>query len=239
MDAVISHAAAGALWQLPGFTADEIEVSLLEARRGGFGGCRVHRPKSLERIDITRIDGIPVTTPARTLIDLAGSIAVDRLEEVLDDALRRRLVTVSVLRSRLRQMGTRGRDGSGRLDLLLSKRDAAESVPQSVFETRLLRVMRRAGLPKPSVQYEVDIGNGIAVLDLAYVDHKIAIEADGFRWHSSRRQWDHDRRRRTKLTKLGWAVVHVTWPQLDERPDEVIVDIRETLRMRRGTTEQL
>jgi len=81
----------------------------------------------------------------------------------------------------------------------------------------------------PAVQHEIRTRRGRVVLDFAYLDKKIAIEADGFRWHSSRQQWDHDRVRANALTMLGWTVLRVTWTHLHDRPDEVIEAIRATL----------
>lgn len=191
-------------------------------------GHLVHRPVWLSAADVTAMDAIPVTSAARTLIDIAGVVPAEVVEEALDDALRRRLVTVSRVRWRLEQIGCRGRRGSGVLADLVEARANTRTVPQSVFETRLLRILRGAGLPTPAIQHEIRTNRGRAVLDFAYPKQRIAIEADGFRWHSSRQQWDHDRARRNALTMLGWTVIHVTWPQLRERPDEVVDAIRAT-----------
>jgi very-short-patch-repair endonuclease len=187
---------------------------------------------SLQSADVTTVDAIPVTTPARTLIDIASIVTRDTLEEILDDALRRNLVSVSWLRWRLREIGTFGRDGSGVIARLVEARAALDTVPQSVFETRLLRLLRGAGLPLPVVQYRLRTRRGVAVLDFAYVEQRIAIEADGFIWHSSRRQWDHDRDRGNALIMLGWIVIRVTWTQLRERPDEVVDTIGSVLASR-------
>jgi very-short-patch-repair endonuclease len=186
----------------------------------------------LQSADITKVDAIPVTTPARTLIDIAAYVPSDTLEEVLDDALRRNLVTLAWLRWRLHEIGTARRPGGGVIAGLVEAREAAHTVPQSVFETRLLRLLRRAGLPRPVVQHRIRTHRGVAVLDFAYVEPRVAIEADGFRWHSSRRQWDHDRVRGNALTMLGWIVIRVTWTQLRDRPDEVVETIRSTLSSR-------
>jgi len=222
---VVSHCAAAALWGFPGFAPGSIELSVPRARWRARGHI-VHRPMPLARADVTKIDGIPVTTVARTLIDIAGVAPAGVLEEALDDALHRKLVTVARLRRRIQETGCRGRRGSGVLADLVGARHASRKVPQSVFETRLLRVLRGAGFPPPAIQHKIRTRAGLAVLDFAYVEHRVAIEADGFQWHSSRQQWDHDRARRNALTVLGWTVIHVTWLQLRDRPDEVVEAIR-------------
>lgn len=226
--AVVSHLAAAALWCFPGFAQANLELSVPRSRQRAHRH-KVHRPMSLPPADVTKIDAIPVTTPARTLIDIAACVCAEVVEEALDDALRRNLVTIRRLRWRLEELGA-GRRGSAVLANLISERSAARVVPQSVFETRLLRCLRRARLPMPVVQHRVRTNRGVAVLDFAYVDQRIAIEADGFRWHSSRQQWDQDRARANALTMLGWKIIRVTWTQLRDQPDDVTEAIRAILR---------
>lgn len=81
----------------------------------------------------------------------------------------------------------------------------------------------------PSLQHEVVTRLGRVRLDFAYVEARVAIEADGFRWHSSRKRWDGDRERALALGLLGWTVVRVTWTQLHDRPDDVVETIRALL----------
>lgn len=221
--AVIAHRAAAALLSFLGFLPGVVELIVPRGRqRAHDDGVIIHRPMSLPRADITTVDAIPVTTPARTLIDIAAYVPSETLEEVLDDALRRNLVTVAWLRWRLNEIGTARRRGSDVIARLIEARTNADTVPQSVFETRLLRVLRDARLPLPSVQHRIRTHLGTAVLDFAYVEQRVAIEADGFQWHSGRQQWDHDRERTNALTMLGWIVIRVTWTQLRDRPNEVI-----------------
>ncbi len=69
----------------------------------------------------------------------------------------------------------------------------------------------------------------MAVVDFAWPDLRLALEADGFRWHSGRARFDRDRARRNELTLLGWRIIHVTWTDLDERPEKVIESVRRVL----------
>jgi very-short-patch-repair endonuclease len=164
----------------------------------------------------------------RTLIDIAGCSPADVVEEALDDALRRKLVTVAQLQRRLRPDGAPGRSGTKLLRDLVDARAGVARASESTLETRLLRALRAAGLPKPVLQHKV----GPYRVDFAYPEARVAIEADGFRWHSTRQQWDRDRARRNALTAMGWTLLHVTWEQLHQRRDEVIDAIRATLRGR-------
>lgn len=141
----------------------------------------------------------------------------------MDDALRRGLVSIPLLRRRLDAIGRPGRPGVAMTRLLLDSRDPSVAVPGSVFERRLLRALRRAGLPAPVLQHQIRSGGRlIAVIDFAYPDARLAIEADGYRWHSGRIRWDHDRARRNRLTLLGWRIIHITWTDLTRRPATMI-----------------
>ena len=224
--AVASHRAAATLWRLAGLEPGIIELTVPHRWDRAVPGI-VHR-NVLERRDATVVDAIPVTTPARTLIDLAAVASMHAVEEALDDALHRRLVTIPRLRLRLRG-DQRGRSGAGVMRALLEQRAPSAPPPESVFETRLLRVLRRARLPDPVPQYRVRSGGRtVAVVDFAYPDVKLAIEADSFRWHSDRADWERDRARRNALTLLGWRIIHVTWPDL-ARSERLIASIRAAL----------
>jgi very-short-patch-repair endonuclease len=96
-----------------------------------------------------------------------------------------------------------------------------------VLEARLLRVIRRhRTLPEPVAQYEVrEQGRFVARVDFAYPERKIAIEADGYRWHSDAARWRRDLSRRNELTRAGWLVLHFTWADVSSRPRDVAATI--------------
>jgi very-short-patch-repair endonuclease len=184
---------------------------------------------ALDPVDVMTFEGLPVTTPARTLIDVAAMVDEATLEVALDDALRRGLVSLPRLRWRLEQLTAKGRPGVKPVRSLLEARDHA--VPQSVFETRLRRLMRDAGLPQPVGQYPIRVdGRVLAVVDFAFPQAHLAIEADGYRWHSGRVRFDDDLARRNRLTLLGRRIIHVTWTDLTERPTETVEAIGRALR---------
>jgi len=92
------------------------------------------------------------------------------------------------------------------------------------------QLLRRAGLPRPEVQWEVrDHGRLLARVDFAYPHVKLGIEADGFRHHSGRVAWQRDRVRGNALTSRGWRILRVTWEDVTARPDELVVDVRKSL----------
>ncbi len=226
--AAISHRAAARLQQSAGFDQELVELTVPAHRRGSGPGI-VHR-NQLHQVHMTTIDKIPVTTPARTLIDIAAVAHPDAVEEALDDALRRGLVSIPHMRRRVGEIA--GRGGRHGITLLRTLLDAREEtgVPQSVLETKMLRTMMREGLPRPLLQYSVrDERRTIAIVDFAFPSELVAVETDGYRWHSGRVRWQNDRTRRNQLTALGWRVIHVTWDELRDQPQAVIESIRRTV----------
>ena len=101
---------------------------------------------------------------------------------------------------------------------------------ESPLEQRLRRLLIKNGLPVPATQHEVrDRGKLVARVDLAYPLARLAIEADGYRYHTGRAAWQRDLVRRNALSLLGWTVHHVTWEDIEVRPDEVVERVRTTL----------
>ena len=221
--AVASHHCAARLWELPGVVETPVpEITVPRARAPRRPGMISHETKRLHRADTAIVDGIPVTSAARTLIDCAAIWPPLVLEEALDEAIRRHLTSLSRLRWRLRALCGSGRSGSTSLRLLVEARAAREPTLGSVLERRVLRLFDRAKLPRPKCQYEIrERGRLLARVDFAYPDALLAIEADGYRYHSGRVHWQQDLTRRNALTARGWRVIHVTADDVAIRGDEI------------------
>ncbi len=222
-----SHRSAAGLWELDGFDLDTIEIWSPRRLKSGRVEARLG---AVPTSDLTAIDAIPVTKIERTLIDLAGVVDIDKLEDALDSALRRRLTTVNRLRFRVRSAVRRR--GIGNLRFLLEERDDRGRPSASRFETRLNRLLIRSGLPAMREFKIWDGGEFVARVDFCFPDAKLIVEADGFRWHSGRRAWQRDRERRNQLTAMGWRVIQATWDDLTRHPDALIEKIRSLLQPR-------
>jgi very-short-patch-repair endonuclease len=213
-----SHRTAGTLWGLldPG---TPYELSVCGSRRVKVPGLIVHRAPRLSEEEIRHVGILPVTSPAQTLIDLAAALSASDLEEVLDEALARRIVRLEHIRGQLQQLGGPGRRGAGVLKRLLEDRAAIRRHPHSRFETRLLRMLKARGLPPPKCQHRVELPSGRKVrVDFAYPEAMLAIEADSYRHHSSLTDWSRDHVRNNGLMSLGWRVLPVTHQDLTVRP---------------------
>src|SRR5439155_15646509 len=98
------------------------------------------------------------------------------------------------------------------------------------LETQVLKLLRNAGLPIPILQYVVRDGSRfIARLDFAYPDQRVAIEADGFRYHDDRQGFDAERARGNEIQALGWHVLRITSKHLQQDPDVVVAWVRRAL----------
>ncbi len=224
-DACLSHNAAGRLWKMDEVVSAAPEVSLIGRSRRHVEGVVIHEPRTLTGRDVTTLGVIPVTTPARTLIDLAGIVNLTALEDALDSAVRRELVTVKALMRRLRYVDARGRTGLPLLKQLLDERLGTPG-SGSTLENIVRRAFDDAGLPSPVAQYEIHGPDGfVARVDFAYPDARLAIEVDGYEFHSSRRAWEGDLVRQNKIVALGWFVLRTTRRQVRERPHEVVAQV--------------
>ena len=229
--AALSHRAAGVLHRLVGFTRAKVEVVVPRNRkRVRSDRIVVHWTQDpIPNEDITTIDGIPVTKPARTLLDLATVEPEEVVERCLDDALRRRLVSLPFLERWLADPRRERHRGTSILRRLVEAR-ATIGTTDSPLETHVLRLLREEGLPIPMLQYEVrDGARFVARVDFAYPDERVAIEADGFRYHDDRRGFDDERARGNDLEALGWRVLRVTSQHLELHRASVAEWVRRAL----------
>lgn len=228
--AAISHLAAAGVWAFDGISRGAVEVTVPAPRqpRGVLG--RVHRARDLLSVDVTTKGLLPVTTPARTLLDAAPRLLPAQLEEVLDGACRRGQIHLEFLAWRLAELRKRGRSGVSKLDDLL-RRARRHRGEESWLESALLRLLHDFGLPPPRIQVVV-IGAGEARryrLDGVYDDQRLVVEVDGHATHATRRQRQADAERDRRLVAAGYRVVRYTYEDVTERPEHVAVTLAELL----------
>ena len=142
-----------------------------------------------------------MSRPSQMILDLAGVVGGDLLEEAVDDALCRRLCRLDQL------VAPAGRRGSAVLRGVLAAWNG-DGLAEGVAEMRVVRALLAAGLPPPARQYEIWVnGVFIARVDLAYPPFRLAMELDGFRWHAGRRPFRSDRLRRNRIEASGWRLL--------------------------------
>ncbi|MCW3067102.1 MAG: hypothetical protein JWN32_4274 [Solirubrobacterales bacterium] len=184
-----------------------VEVSA--AGRHRHDGVRAHRTRTLAHRDVTRHYGIPVTTPARTLLDLA---------DVLDDAALARAVNDARLEAQLKldhlaAQLTRspGRRATRRLRPFVENADAPT---RSTFEDAFLAFTERYGIPRPEVNQQVD---GYEV-DMLWREQHLVVELDSRTYHDTPGAFEDDRRRDADLLAAGFPVMRLTWRRFLSRP---------------------
>jgi very-short-patch-repair endonuclease/predicted transcriptional regulator of viral defense system len=222
-DAVLSHHAAAALWGLRADSGGDVDVTVSHSGTRSRPGLRVHRTRSLDVQDVRLRQGIPTTSPARTLVDLAAIVGERELQRAVDEAEVRRLVRREELLAAVRRVGP-GRRGSALLAEILG-RDGPPALTRSQAEDRLLALIAAARLPRPGVNVHI-AGHEV---DLLWRDSRLVVEVDGYAFHSTRTAFERDRARDADLQAAGLRVLRVTWRQIVGEPFALIVRIAQAL----------
>jgi hypothetical protein len=229
--AVASHRSAAALWGFVDCKEDIVEVTALRHRRRHSSDVVWHESRLLNPPDVTELDGIPLTRPLRTVLDLGVVADVDRLEELLDDGLRRGWFSVASVSRRWEELGGLLRPGGRRVRAVLDRKESGERPVGSILETRFRQLLSRAGLLKPVSQYEVYDGEAlVARVDFAYPEFGVVIEVDGEERHTGRSPRKHDARRDRRLIALGFYPLRFYWDDVQNNPEAVGRDVGDAIR---------
>jgi very-short-patch-repair endonuclease len=209
-DTVLSHAAAARLWGFDGFERSAVEVCEARHRSSDLTGIRTHHTVVFDP-DRSMHRGIPVTTPARTLIDLAGRMPTAALGRLVDGAIRRGLLTIDDLARCAERLRPAPGRPMRRVRAVLAVRLGGFGVGESVLEERIGRLLsEKAQLEGLVRQFPVQVGGRRFRIDIAQPELRIAHEVDGWHYHNSRSSFSDDRERANRLTAAGWTVLRYT-----------------------------
>ncbi|HEX2040012.1 MAG TPA: DUF559 domain-containing protein [Acidimicrobiales bacterium] len=228
---VASHRTAAALWGLPGFRLGSLDVTQPRSRDGmrppALG--TLHEPRLLRPHHCTVLDGIPVTTPARTLFDLAGIEHPGKVERAVDNALTRSPALLPRLHSMLEELARRGRPGIRAMRRMLAERPAGYIAPASGLESRVIRLLAEVGI---EVRRQVDVGGDdwIGRTDLLVVGTRLVVEVDSVRHHTSRLDRERDAARDAAMAAAGLTVVRVSEEDVWTAPQQVVRRVQAVLR---------
>jgi very-short-patch-repair endonuclease len=213
-DAVLSHRSAAALWGIRDSRRSVVEVTAPRKRRAR-AGLQTHRAL-LAADEVTVNLGIPVTTPARTLFDLAAVVTPDQLEAAFNEAEYRRLTSpVSVAALLARYPGRRGTCALRRV--LDNHAKNGETRTRSEIERALIALVDAHRLPRPRINRTTDHGE----LDARWPEHRLIVECDGFAVHGTRKAFERDRAKDRARQAAGWRVIRLTWRQLTTEPGTI------------------
>jgi hypothetical protein len=212
----LSHRAAAAWWNFDAFDPGIVELSTTSTRAARHPNVVVHRVTGWRSSDRGRSDAVWVTTPTKTLIDLAAVSDRDDLEMALESALRRKLTSIGRLEWAIERQGGRGRKGIGELRHLLKMRGRGTPPTESPMETRFVQFLRRWRLPMPIRQHV--IANGTVRFDFFYPHAQLLIEFDSYEHHSGRPAWNKDQTKGNGATIVGLRTFRVTKELMDDPP---------------------
>jgi very-short-patch-repair endonuclease len=216
-DAVLSHFSAAALYGLVRWDDRYPEVTVADTTPRTHRGIRTHRTTTPDR---THHKGIPITTPARTLIDLAATFDYRSLRRSVREA-QRKLVTIPQILDTLDRLGPRR--GTANLTKILA---TGHAPTRSELEDAVLDLLLKGGFKHPDVNVPLRIDGRHLIPDFRWPEQRLVIEADGAEWHDNRLTREDDAEKQALLEAHGERVIRVTWHQAVAHRSQTLSRIR-------------
>lgn len=233
-EAVLSFETAARIHRVSTVPADGPTV--LTVRHSGWvrlPGIVVHQINDLEPHHVVEIDGLPVTSVPRTLVDLAAIWRRGRLRMAVEDAVAGERTTDAEVGAVLRSVARRGKPGVRNLTAVLDDRGPGTAPPASQLERDFFALVRRSPLPDPRRQYPLPRRDGVRDLsDAAWPEVKLIVEVDGRRWHQRLADMKRDRDRDMQAAAAGWQVVRLLHEHVVGAPEETIRDLLDVYAVR-------
>lgn len=223
-DAILSHFAAAAWWGFVVWDDRRVDVTVPRAAGRRVPAIRSRRPRALGPRDAWRRDGIHITSPARTVLDLAAELPAAALRRMVRQALTERRLSIGDLAAVIER--STGHPGTAAVQVLITD----GHVPtRSELEDRALDVLERAGIERPEVNAKLVLGQRALEPDLLWRRQRLVVELDGAAWHDNRLTREDDAARQALLEAHGYRVVRITWRQLADAPAQTLARIRAAL----------
>lgn len=219
--ALVSHRSAAYLWGLLDEPPDQVEITLVGGRCRPKEGVRIRTVKHLDRRDARHEQGIWLTSPARTIIDLAADATDAEFERLVAHARVKRVLRDGELEAALTRAGRR--PGTARARAFM--RSEGEPMTRSEIERVTRRLIKAAGLPEPKINQRL-LGYEV---DFLWSDQRVILEVDTYTFHGHRRAFERDRRKTIALEAAGYHVIRVTRRQVLDQPYWVIAHIARAL----------
>ena len=219
--AALSHHSAGANFAIRPTARDRVDVTVPSRGRRQRAGIHIHCVRRLDPADVTKHRGIPTTSVARTLLDLAEVLPSTQLDRAREAAARLELLDIRSIEDVLAR--SNGHRGAGRLRRTLA--DNHDADVRSDLEARFLDLCREAGLPLPATNVLVE---GFLV-DALWRNERLIVELDGYAYHRTRAAFERDRRRDATLTTAGYRILRFTHLMLERERARVVATLRSFL----------
>ena len=226
---VASHMTAAALWGMLNTSGGRIEVTVPRWDRT-HRDYVIHESLDLAPQDVTFLNDIPITTPARTVVDL-GAVFRSALREAFNRGKRAGLVELVDVVEVVGRVGRKGRRGVGPARELIRDQRLHPDRTESHAEDVYLNISRMAGLPEPVQQCEIrdDQGWFICRADFAYPSLSLVVFIDGFAYHADQEAFQRDRTQQNQLELIGWRYLRFTYRDLIDHPINVVDQVRRAL----------
>ncbi len=230
LSATVSHESAAYLHGMHGIPRGLRVVTVPVRTTKVFPGVDIHQSTDLIPDFITKVDGLPVTTATRTVIDLARGFGLARLRRTVERCVVQGLFTIENLSNDFARLGRRGRPGTVKMRVVLAELMPHLEAIESELERIFLELLREFGLPIPEVQVVLSWRKSRSGrVDFVYRQVKLIIECDGRKWHRDTTSFEEDRRRDNEAMLAGWRVLRVTWDMITNNPRMVAKMVADAL----------
>lgn len=223
-----SHTTAGRIHRFTYLPPPKGHIHILRphSHNHRLDGVVIHQTRLLPAEHLTVVDGIAVTTPERTTIDLAAMLGAARFGRLVDDQLAAGRIDLLALEQAFAVLARRGRPGIQLVAKVIGERQGNYVPPASELEARFATLCASAGLPEPVRQLRLpwapDDGDRSGRVDVGFEPQRVIVELDSWRHHSSMAAFEQDRRRDQLATAAGWRPLRFTWRQLNDDPAHVL-----------------
>jgi very-short-patch-repair endonuclease len=223
--AVLSHRSAAALWGIRPTSRARVDVTVRRSRRAR-PGIDVHSA-DIRDDETTTVDGIPVTTVARTILDLAAVVPAHHTERAINEAEVRRLAETPSLGALVARYPRRR--GTRTINRILETSRIGQDVTGSELESRFLAFLDAHGIPRPEVNQHIHIGDQLIEADCLWRAQKVIVELDARSTHDTETAFEDDRAKDRAFQVAGYRPIRVTWRQLHQQRPMIAADLNALL----------
>ena len=222
--AALSHFAAAVFWGFLAWEERRIEVTIVGSGGRRIDGVRVHRSRALDERDVLRRHGLRVTSPARTLLDLAAVLPEKALRSIVRRAQAQHAVSIRQILELLDR--SPGHHGAARLRAVIADGPAPT---RSELEDLLLDLLEEGGIVRPEINAPLRLDGRTIVPDYLWRSQRVAIEADSVTWHDHKLTREHDADKQALLEAAGYRVLRITWARITGSPRQTLARVRAAL----------
>ncbi|HEY3142130.1 MAG TPA: DUF559 domain-containing protein [Acidimicrobiales bacterium] len=231
--AVVTHESALHLHDVHLVSRWPITLTVAHGGHARLDRVFVHQIDDLKPHRVTTIFDLPVCTAERAVIELAATVGEEHLSRVADEVIATRKTTLARTAACFREVLRPGKPGMAKLARVLDTRGAGYVPPESELERVLFAALAAGGLPEPRRQFPLPGRRDLrGLVDAAYPDGKLLIEADGRRWHTRIEDLKRDHERDTEAARRGWLTLRFVYEQIVHSPGEVCAAIADVLVVR-------